>query len=301
LISACSNQVKHLQGYVDGDFTYISSAKSGTIEQLFVNRGDIVNKSTILYKLDPEPEQSIVLSAIAKLKQAKKTLKDMEQGRRKEYINSIKAKRAQVFAKLIYDKKMILRYKKLYQTGAIDQAAVDMQRSKYITDRRKIEEIDSDLKFAKLGSREDQIEAQKELVKSIGANLKQAEWQLNQKFGVSKSKGIVFDVFFRSGEFVPAGRPIVSILYPENVHIVFYIPEKNLSKIKLGQIVSFKFDGSNKIFSAKISYISEKAEYTPPVIYSKESRSKLVFKIYAKPTIETAKILHVGQPIDILL
>ncbi len=60
-------------------------------------------------------------------------------------------------------------------------------------------------------------------------------------------------------------------------------------------------DGAGKKYQAPISYISPQAEYTPPVIYSRESRSKLVFMVEATLTDADALIFHPGQPADVSL
>jgi len=74
-----------------------------------------------------------------------------------------------------------------------------------------------------------------------------------------------------------------------------------LGSLSLGQQVSVSFDGSSEPFSAVISFISPEAEYTPPVIFSRETRAKLVFMAEARPERSLAARLHPGQPVDIRL
>jgi len=50
-----------------------------------------------------------------------------------------------------------------------------------------------------------------------------------------------------------------------------------------------------------ITFISPQNEYTPPVIYSNENRSKLVFMVIAKPSVQTTAELHPGQPVEVTL
>ena len=109
---------------------------------------------------------------------------------------------------------------------------------------------------------------------------------------------MVDDVYFRIGEFAAAGNPIVSILPPENVKIRFFVNEKTVPQITYNQRVWVSCDGCAKALPAKVSYISPSAEYTPPVIYSTESRDKLVFMVEA--TFEhTADVLPVGLPVSV--
>lgn len=126
----------------------------------------------------------------------------------------------------------------------------------------------------------------------------QVKRQYEQNIVTAKVNGVVNDVYFRLGEFITAGNPVVSILPPENVKIRFFVNEKTLPQIKYNQPVWVNCDGCAEELKAKVSYISPSAEYAPPVIYSNESRSKLVFMIEA--TFENKNdVLPVGLPISV--
>jgi HlyD family secretion protein len=111
----------------------------------------------------------------------------------------------------------------------------------------------------------------------------------------------VQDTFYSEGEWVPAGSPVVSLLPPGNIKIRFFVPEPVLGRVTVGQMVSAACDGCGKPIAAKISYISRQAEYTPPLIYSREQNPKLVFLVEAWPDIKDAVRLHPGQPMEIKL
>ena len=100
---------------------------------------------------------------------------------------------------------------------------------------------------------------------------------------------------------MPAGSPVVSLLPPGNVKLRFFVPETVVGKLSLGHAVEARCDGCAAAIAAKISYISPQPEFTPPVIYSNESRSKLVFLVEAEPRAQDAARLHPGQPLDIRL
>lgn len=131
--------------------------------------------------------------------------------------------------------------------------------------------------------------------------LTQAEWSLQQKTIYSPVTGSVFDTFFRIGEKVAANQPVLAILTPDNIKVLFYIPENKLSTIHLGQTIYFTCDGCQKTNTAVISYISPEAEYTPPIIYSQDTRYKLVYLVRASISLTQAKQFHPGQPLDISL
>ncbi len=111
--------------------------------------------------------------------------------------------------------------------------------------------------------------------------------------------GSVQQIYYRAGELVPAGKPIVALLPPGNLKVRFFVNEAMLPKLKFGDPVTISCDGCEPGITAKISFISRTSEFTPPVIYSMEERSKLVFLIEARP--ERPERLRVGQPVSVAL
>ncbi len=129
--------------------------------------------------------------------------------------------------------------------------------------------------------------------------LTQAEWNFSQKQQSAPQSGLVYDTLYRQGEWVAAGKPVVALLPPQNIKVRAFLPETRVGSIHYGELVRVAVDGVREPFIGKVSYISPHAEYTPPVIYSKESRDKLVFMIEAVFDPPAAAKLHPGQPVDL--
>ena len=106
-------------------------------------------------------------------------------------------------------------------------------------------------------------------------------------------------MLYREGEFVPAGSPVITLLPPQNIKARFFVPETALAALRLGQRVTLRCDGCGADIGARISFIAAEAEYTTPLIYSKENRAHLVFMVEARPTPADALRLHPGQPLEI--
>lgn len=106
------------------------------------------------------------------------------------------------------------------------------------------------------------------------------------------------DTFFVEGEYIPAARPVASLLPPGNVKVRFYVPETSLNGMVNGRQVQISCDGCPATIAGKVSFVSAQAEFTPPVLYSKDSRSKLMFLVEAR--LEGAT-LRPGQPVDVRL
>jgi HlyD family secretion protein len=161
--------------------------------------------------------------------------------------------------------------------------------------------LDADLQTARLGARSDQVGAAEANVRALEAVLSRAEWELSEKSRLAPEPALVYDTLYRTGEWVAAGRPVVSLLPAGNVKVRFFVPEAGIASLHTGDRVTVTVDGVKEPFPGTVSFISPKAEYTPPVIYSKESRAKLVFMVEATFPPEKAALLHPGQPVDVRL
>jgi HlyD family secretion protein len=300
ILNGCYSGDKITQGYVEGKYTYLSSPIDGKLIQLNVVRGSQVKINDPIFVLDQQPETDMLKQAQNNLAQAEQTLIDLQKGQRATVMQGLVAEREQIATQLSMDKLTFERYQKLLKKGAIDKQSVDNARTLYQTDQKRLNQADANIAEAKLGARENQIKAQEQAVNAANDALKQAQWALEQKTKTSPVTGQVFDTYYRVGEFVPAGQPVASILAPENVYLVFYVPETKLSNIANGQLVNFACDGCRQNYQAKIYFISSSAEYTPPVIYSKETRAKLVYRVEAAIPSEIAVKLHPGQPVDVI-
>jgi HlyD family secretion protein len=144
-----------------------------------------------------------------------------------------------------------------------------------------------------------QRDADRAQVESQTAALDKARWSFDQKQQFAPANALVQDTLYRVGEWVAAGNPVVELLPPANIKVRFFVPQAALPQIKPGQTVSVTFDGGPRAYPATVNFISTQAEFTPPVIYSRENRSKLVFMIEAKFSPADASDLRPGQPVDV--
>src|SRR5690606_6144318 len=150
---------------------------------------------------------------------------------------------------------------------------------------------------AQLGAREDQIRAAEADVAARRAALQQANWNLEQKRRVAPQDALVFDTLFRAGEQVPASQPVVTLLPPANIKVRAFVPQAQIRRIKVGDPAAVRVDGLSSTIRGTVSFISPRVEYTPPVIYSRESRDKLVFMVEITFPPDIARQLHPGQPV----
>ncbi len=249
------------QGYVDADIRYMASNFSGILENLYVDRGDAVKKGDVLFALDLLPESASFDEAKAKVDAAQADI---------DRLNSL--------VKVTKDK---FERRQTLGAGKFSyQEEIDITQNDYQSAQKQLEAAQANLKIDV-------------------ANLQSAEWSAERKEVYSSVDASVFDVFYRPGEFVESGRPVLSLLAPKDIKILFFVPEKQIGKIQLGQAVVVTCDSCKNPISANVVFISPKSEYTPPVIYSEEAKTKLTFLVEAKADIANSKMLHPGEPVSV--
>jgi HlyD family secretion protein len=288
-----------LQGYIEGEYVYVATPVAGRLATLHVERGAQVAAATPLFQLDRASEEPGRDAAAARLLRAEATLADLRKGKRPSELASIEAQLAQAQAMLELAEAELERRERLVASNVASREAVDQARATYERDRARVAELQAELETAHLGARADEIQAAEAEVTAARAQLAEAEWRLDQMSQAAPQAGVVVDTLYRTGEWVEAGAPVVSLLPPENVKVRFFVPEPRLGAIAIGDEVRVSCDACAPDLSAVISYIAPNAEYTPPVIYSREMRAKLVYLVEAKPRRPAA--LRPGQPVDVTL
>ena len=301
-LSACGNSSPpSLQGYVEGEYVRVAAPFAGTLVSLDAQRGAQVAAGTPLFALEAESEDVAKREAQERLRKASAQVEDLRKGKRPSEIESVRAQLAQAEVAAALSEKEWRRQLDLVQKGFVSQSRADEAKAARDSDRNKVLQLQNDVATVQAGSRPDEIRAAEAEAAAAKEALAQADWRLRQKSVASTVAGTVTDTMFVRGEWVPAGSPVVALLPPTNVKVRFFVPEPKLGAVKVGQKVSLACDGCGNAFDATISFIAPQAEFTPPVIYSKDNRAKLVFLVEAKPKPEDAVKLHPGQPVDVRL
>lgn len=283
------------QGYVENENTYLSSLFSGRLVEAFVQRGQRVTKGTLLFKLDPDPQSLQIAQAKAALLQAKQVYDDLKKPRRPPEIAAIVAQVAQADSQVKLAALRVKRNETLYAKHVLDKDSLDASLERYQELTQLKAQFEANLRLAKLGSRPNQLYAQKAQTILLYAKQKEREWEMLQKNVYAPADGLMFDIYFKIGELVDAKRPLAALLTPENTRIEFFVPAADLPRLHMGKPIFFDCDGCRRNNSATIQYVSPLAEYLPPLIYSRDNMNKLVFRI--KASIEHPDWFKPGQPV----
>ncbi|HWW07082.1 HlyD family secretion protein [Collimonas sp.] len=299
LTGCAPNNDNDWQGYVEGEYVYVASSQAGRLDHLSVQRGQQVAIGAPLFMLESGDEIAAQRQAQRQLSAAQAQLADIQSGRRPQEQEVTRAQLVQAQAAASKAALQLSRDQIQFQAGGIAKQQLDDSRAAAQTAAAQVKQWQSQLTVDRLPSREAQIRAQQAQVAAAQAVLEQADWKLAQKTVSATRSGLVFDTMYREGEWVAAGNPVLRMLPPENVKIRFFVPETILGRLQLNQAVTLSCDGCQANQAAHISYISTESEYNPPIIYSNQSRAKLVYMIEARPAPADALKLHPGQPVEV--
>lgn len=286
-------------GYVEGEYVYVASALGGTLTQLAVRTGDTVTANAPLFALDTDSEQAAVREAQARLAVAQAQASNLDTGRRREEIDVVRAQLAQAQTAAAQSAADLAREQQLVAQGFVANARLDTLRSAQTQTQARVSELQAQLRVAELPARRDERNAAQASRQAASAAVQQAAWREAQKRRQAPTAALVADTFFRTGEWVNPGQPVVALLPPGNVKLRFFVPEAQVATLPLGTSVQVRCDGCASGIRAKVSWIASRAEYTPPVIYSNAQRSKLVFLVEARLDAQDASRLNPGQPIEV--
>ena len=301
LLTACSQtESSSYPGYAEGEYVRIASPYAGNLTTLSVKRGDQVAAGAALFALEHESERAGREEMAARVRQTESQLENARKGKRPDEVAAVRAQLAQAEASVKLSSAEMKRTEDLVASKFLSPSRLDEARGAQERDRSRVAELNAQLNVVQLAGRSDEIAALQSAVKAAREQLAQADWRLAQKTQRAPRAALVTDTLYTQGEFVQAGMPVISLLPAENIKLRFFVPEKRLSLIKMGQAVQVACDGCAAI-NAKVTYVAPQAEYTSPIIYSKENRATLVFLIEARPTPELAIKLHPGQPVEIKL
>jgi len=289
------------QGYIEGEFVYVAAPLGGALAELAVVRGEAVQPGQRLFELERQAEVAAQSQAEKNLTQARAQLEDLSKGKRPTEIAALTAQLEQAQASLKLAADQLTRRVQLSESAVVSKEELDAARAQKDAGQGLVDQLQAELATARLGGREDAIRGAQAAVAAQQAALDKARWAVEQKQQFAPTNAMVYDTLYRAGEFVAAGNPVVALLPPGNLKVRFFVPQDQLAQIKVGGTVLARADGAARPFTATVNYIAPQAEYTPPVIYSRETRANLVFMIEAGFSAADAAELRPGQPVDVTL
>lgn len=303
-LSGCSSpeQANEFIGYVEAELHYVAAPQAGWLTEQPWQAGQQVIQQQALFSLDEDLQLAGVKQAEALLEQAKAQERNTYTGARQEELAELAAQEQAALVAVELARSEQLRWTRIVAQGLAPQSKATQVNADYQASVAKLQEIQASVEVAKLGARQELINSADAAQQAAQAALEQANWQLTQRHIVSGLSGQIEEIFYRQGEYVQAGKAVMSILPHDALIVRFFVPQARLLEFSLGQSLTISADGLSQPLTAKLFHISQGAEFTPPVIYDQQTRQKLMFLLEARlpsATENNASLLHPGLPVTV--
>ena len=299
-LSACdkSPPADVFQGYVEGYQLNLAPQSTGIVERLLVLEGDQVAAGAPLFTIDTARAQAKLDAARAAAAASAARLDDMQKGGRDEDVQVAVGALKQAEANLSLAQLTFERSKALAETGAISMAQLDRDEAALDALRAGVAEAQSRLNLVRLPARADLIDAAKRELDERNAAVAFAKAELEARTVLAPAAGRIEAVYRREGEATGPTQPVLALLPPNQKRVRFFVPQSRLPQISHGDQVGLTCDNCDSDLSGEIVFISNQAEFTPPVIFTEKERTKLVYMVEVLPR-QPDKFL-IGQPVSVV-
>lgn len=289
-----------LTGYIEGEYRYLAAPVAGYLQELPVARGQHVSAGQLLFRLSADNERYASEIARAQGEAANARADNLDSAQRQPQLAALAANLAAAQAAEQLASQTLQRQQQLAKQGFVSNAVLDNARSGLEQARAQREAASAQLQLARQQiGRPAEVRAARADASASAANRARQDWLLAQREGKSPAGGVVFDSYYRPGEWVAAGQPVLSVLPDDGRLVRFYVAQPQLAQFRPGSRIRVSCEACGQPFSARIDYLSPLAEYTPPQLYNRSQRDKLVFRVEARPDAKDAARLLPGQPVDI--
>jgi len=296
-LAAGSEGSDMLSGYVEGETLYLSAAQAGRVEGLAVRRGQRVAAGTRLFLIEPDQQVAQGQQARAELEAAQAQAEDARRGQRPAEVAILEADLNAAEASAREARIALNRADQLVRRGIYARVRLTEARAAYEAAAARVEAARNRIQVATLGQREDQVRAADARVAQAQGRVSETGARLGTLSPIAPSAGRIEEVFYQRGEYAAANQPVVALIPDDRVTIRFFVPQGAVAAYQTGRQVRFRCDGCADGLVATISYVSPRPEFTPPIIYSREARDRLVFMVEARPADGAA--LVPGLPVDV--
>ncbi len=298
-LAACSNASdgRTYVGYVEAEWVYVSAPRSGLIDSRPAAEGDKVKTGDVLFTLDADGQLAASTEADSRVAQALAQSRDISTGAREPEIRALEAELAEAKAALGLATTERGRVSKLVEEGIASRRQGDEADATFRTAEARVARAQQQIRVARQAGRPASRLAANANVDAARAASDAAKYELEQRTVRAPQEGYVEETFHERGEFVVAGNPIAALLPSDGLKVRFFVGQEALPSYRIGTKVVVTADGLAKPVEGKVSFVAKEAEFTPPVIYSRDAREKLVFLV--KADVPPNSGLQAGLPVDV--
>jgi HlyD family secretion protein len=289
MLLGSSSQERMLSGYIEGENLYLASPVAGTVASVAAVEGTRVAAGQPMFSVDPATLTAQGQQAQAGVDAARTQIATAEANARQA--------EAEIAAASADSERARRDLARLLSVKSDDPAAVAGKDVDAARAALKAAEARVAAARKTADARRAQVSAARAQVAEAVGGQREVQIRVNQLSPVAPAAARVDEVFFQPGEWVSANQPVVSLLPDARVKVRFFVPEQQVARYRPDKKVRFSCDGCAGRLDATIRYVSPRPEFTPPIIFSRDSRDRLVFMVEAYP--DKPANLQPGLPVDV--
>lgn len=290
-----------LPGVVEAETLRLAAPTAGRLVRLEVARGDAVAAGAALFRVESGEDASALAEADARVAQQAALQADLASGKRPDELAVTAAQVVQARTALGDLEAQLRRERELATQGFVSGTRLDTLAAQRDGAAARVNELLAQQRVGRLGGRDEARRAAEAALQAAQAQAAQLRARLADKTVRAPVGATVEDTLYRVGEWVAAGAPVVNLLPPGAIKLRFFVAEPALAQVRVGAALRVRCDGCPAPLEARVAFVAREAEFTPPVIYSREQRARLVYLVEARPAASAAAALKPGQPVDIEL
>lgn len=284
-------------GYIEAEYVYIAPSVTARIDTLSAEEGQEIAMGDFLFDQEATKQQAALRAAKARVAQAEANLRNLETGSREAEIEVIRASLQEARATQALAQSTLSRSENLFSREIVTQAKVDADRATLDGANARVSQLEAQLAVAELPARDAQVVAAQATLDAARAEADLTAAQLADMHVTAPVSGRIEKVYFDAGEVVPAGTPVISILPPDDLKVFFYLPEMARAEFDIGDTLAMSCDNCPSGITATITRMASDPQYTPPILYSRDERNRLVFRAEAR--LSNGSGLLPGQPVTL--
>jgi HlyD family secretion protein len=284
-------------GYLEAEYIYVAPLGAGRIVAISAEEGSDIRAGQVLVTLEDSAQKAALQAAEAGVAQAKANLENLSTGGRADEIAVIAASLHKAEADRALAEANYLRTRQLAGQGQVSAARVDQDRTALAAAEAQVEQLKAQLNVAGLPARDAQRVAAEAALAMAQAVAEGARISLADRSLRAPVSGLLERRFYEPGEVANSGAPILALFQPDRIKVIFYLPEVERGVFRLGDILRMACDGCPEGISARIVRMASEPQYTPPILYSRDERGRLVFR--AEAQVSGGEGLLPGQPVTL--
>lgn len=272
----------------------IYSNISGTIDEITVKEGDIIESNHVLAKINSKDLELDLLSNEAKLKglqakynEALKPLDEEEILRSEATVNTMKIQYEK--AKTKFENSQVL-----YENGGISKEELNEIEIAMNISYDNLIIAENNLALLKKGLSEDEKKVYESQIAEINYSLDKLNNEINKHSIKAPFKGVVTNVFVKEGTVVTAGNELLELVNTDNIYIEVEILAEDIHKVAVGEDVLIEDEDLNISLKGKLSKIYPKAYSKLSDLGIEQKRVKVEVEL-----LEHSDLLGLGFDIDV--